>query len=39
VGLRATVLCALLVAGPLIGLPLSFVFAPDALEQFTGYLP
>jgi len=39
VGLRATVLCALLVAGPLIGLPLSFVFAPDALEQFSGYLP
>jgi iron(III) transport system permease protein len=39
VGLRATIACALLVAGPLIGLPLSFVFAPDALDQFTGFLP
>ena len=38
-GLRATVLVAVLVAGPLIGLPLSFVFAPDALDQFTGFLP
>jgi iron(III) transport system permease protein len=39
VGLRATIACALLVAGPLVGLPLSFVFAPDALDQFTGFLP
>jgi iron(III) transport system permease protein len=39
VGLRATIACAILVAGPLVGLPLSFVFAPDALDQFTGFLP
>jgi iron(III) transport system permease protein len=39
VGLRATVLCALLVAGPLIGLPLSFVFAPGGLEEFSGFVP
>ena len=38
-GLRATIACAFLVAGPLVGLPLSFVFAPDALDQFTGFLP
>ncbi len=38
-GLRATIACAILVAGPLVGLPLSFVFAPDALDQFTGFLP
>ncbi|HET8820928.1 MAG TPA: ABC transporter permease subunit, partial [Thermoleophilaceae bacterium] len=38
-GLRATIACAVLVAGPLVGLPLSFVFAPDALDQFTGFLP
>ena len=38
-GLRATLLCALLVAGPLIGLPLSFVFAPGALGEFSGLLP
>ena len=38
-GLRATIVCALLVAGPLVGLPLSFAFAPDALDQFTGFLP
>jgi iron(III) transport system permease protein len=39
VGLRATLLCAFLVAGPLIGLPLSFVVAPGGLEEFSGFLP
>jgi iron(III) transport system permease protein len=39
VGLRATLLCALLVAGPLVGLPLSFVFAPGGLSEFSGFLP
>jgi iron(III) transport system permease protein len=39
VGLRATVLCAFLVAGPLLGLPLSFVFAPGALNEFSGFVP
>ena len=29
----------LLVAGPLIGLPLSFVFAPGGLSEFSGLLP
>ncbi len=38
-GLRATLLCAVLVAGPLIGLPLSFVFEPGGLNQFSGLLP
>ena len=38
-GLRATLLCALLVAGPLVGLPLSFVVAPGGLEEFSGFLP
>ena len=38
-GLRTTVLCALLVAGPLIGLPLSFVVAPGGLSEFSGFLP
>jgi iron(III) transport system permease protein len=39
VGLRTTLLCAFLVAGPLIGLPLSFVVAPGGLEEFSGFLP
>jgi iron(III) transport system permease protein len=39
VGLRATVLIALLVAGPLVGLPLSFITAPGAIDQFSGFLP
>ena len=34
-----TVLCAVLVAGPLIGLPLSFIVAPGALSRFSGLLP
>jgi iron(III) transport system permease protein len=34
-----TLLAALLVAGPLVGLPLSFVFAPGALSQFSGLVP
>ena len=34
-----TVLCALLVAGPLIGLPLSFIVAPGGLARFSGLLP
>jgi iron(III) transport system permease protein len=39
VGLRATILCALLVAAPLVGLPISFVAAPGALDEFSGFLP
>jgi iron(III) transport system permease protein len=39
VGLRATVVCAVLVAGPLIGLPLSFALAPGGLSEFSGFLP
>jgi iron(III) transport system permease protein len=35
----ATLSLALLVAGPLIGLPLAFVVAPDALSQFWGFVP
>ena len=38
-GLRATLLCAFLVAGPLIGLPLSFALAPGGLSEFSGFLP
>jgi iron(III) transport system permease protein len=34
-----TVLCALLVAGPLLGLPLSFVVAPGGLSRFSGFVP
>ncbi|HEX2233792.1 MAG TPA: hypothetical protein VHG69_10560, partial [Thermoleophilaceae bacterium] len=34
-----TVLVAALVAGPLIGLPLSFVLAPGGLAEFSGYVP
>jgi iron(III) transport system permease protein len=39
VGLRATLVCAVLVAGPLVGLPLSYVFAPGALNEFSGFVP
>jgi iron(III) transport system permease protein len=35
----ATLLVALLVVGPLIGLPLSFVVEPGAIEQFWGFVP
>ena len=38
-GLRATVAVALLVVGPLVGLPLSFITSPGALDQFSGFLP
>ena len=38
-GLRTTVLIALLVAGPLVGLPLSFITSPGAIDQFSGFLP
>jgi len=34
-----TLLAAFLVAGPLIGLPLSFVFAPGGLSEFSGFVP
>jgi len=34
-----TLLTALLVAGPLIGLPLSFLVAPGALSRFSGLVP
>jgi iron(III) transport system permease protein len=34
-----TIACALLVAGPLIGLPLSFLVAPGALSEFSTFLP
>nr|MBA2629438.1 ABC transporter permease subunit [Thermoleophilaceae bacterium] len=34
-----TVACAVLIAGPLLGLPLSFLVAPGALSRFAGYLP
>jgi iron(III) transport system permease protein len=34
-----TVLVALLVVGPLIGLPLSFVVAPGGLSEFAGLVP
>src|SRR5918992_3997384 len=34
-----TVLVAVLVAGPLIGLPLSFVVAPGGLAEFSGFVP
>jgi iron(III) transport system permease protein len=34
-----TLLLASLVAGPLIGLPLAFVVAPDALSQVWGFVP
>jgi iron(III) transport system permease protein len=35
----ATLLCALLVVGPLIGLPLSFLVEPGAIERFWGFVP
>jgi iron(III) transport system permease protein len=34
-----TILCAVLVAAPLIGLPISFIAAPGALDEFSGFLP
>jgi iron(III) transport system permease protein len=34
-----TVVCAAAVAGPLIGLPLSFVVAPGGLSEFSGLVP
>ena len=34
-----TIACALLVAGPLIGLPLSFIAGADGLSRFSGFLP
>jgi iron(III) transport system permease protein len=34
-----TLLTAALVAGPLLGLPLSFVFAPGGLSEFSGFVP
>ena len=34
-----TVALAVLIAGPLIGLPLSFVVAPGELSKFSGFLP
>jgi iron(III) transport system permease protein len=39
---RSTLLavaCAVLVAGPLVALPLSFTVAPDGLSEFSGLLP
>ena len=38
-GLRTTVLIAVLVVGPLVGLPLSFITSPGAIDQFSGFLP
>jgi hypothetical protein len=34
-----TIVCAVLVAAPLIGLPISFVAARGALDEFSGFLP
>jgi iron(III) transport system permease protein len=34
-----TLLAAALVAGPLLGLPLSFVLAPGGLSEFSGFVP
>jgi iron(III) transport system permease protein len=34
-----TIVCAVLVAAPLIGLPISFIAAPGALDEFSGFLP
>jgi iron(III) transport system permease protein len=34
-----TVVCAAAVAAPLIGLPLSFAFAPGGLSEFSGFVP
>jgi iron(III) transport system permease protein len=34
-----TLLTAALVAGPLLGLPLSFVLAPGGLSEFSGFVP
>src|ERR1700742_156686 len=35
----ATLLCAALVVGPLLGLPLSFLAEPGAIDQFWGFVP
>ena len=34
-----TVVCAVLIAGPLVGLPLSFIVAPGELSKYSGFLP
>ncbi len=34
-----TVACAVLIAGPLLGLPLSFIVAPGELSKWSGFLP
>jgi iron(III) transport system permease protein len=34
-----TLACAALVAAPLLGLPLSFIFAPGGLSEFSGLVP
>jgi iron(III) transport system permease protein len=34
-----TLVLALLVAGPLVGLPLSFLLAPGGLSEFSGFVP
>src|SRR5215212_482663 len=34
-----TLLCALLIAGPLLGLPISYLVAPGEISKFSGYLP
>jgi iron(III) transport system permease protein len=34
-----TVVCAVLIAGPLVGLPISYVVAPGEISRFSGYLP
>jgi iron(III) transport system permease protein len=34
-----TVVCAVLIAGPLLGLPISFLVAPGEISKFSGYLP
>ena len=34
-----TVALAVLIAGPLVGLPLSFIVAPGALSKYSGFLP
>ena len=34
-----TAVCAILIAGPLVGLPLSFVVAPGELSKYSNFLP
>jgi iron(III) transport system permease protein len=34
-----TLVCALFVVAPLVGLPISFIAAPGGLEEFSGFLP